>query len=127
MSALRFEQALIYPTHQQEELNEEESLSARNGNRDERWICACSKQRIPDDNNSEDLPRPTAISVGCPEHVAESNVSTAAEFGPGTGSVLFVLFVDVGCTEFQQQQRSVQYIAEQQPIQSVSERQLLDQ
>jgi len=63
--------------------NEEKSLSARNGNRDERWIRAGSRHSVAD-NDSEDLPGPTAISICCPEHVAESNVGTAVELGSAT-------------------------------------------
>ena len=84
MSALRSGQALIKSPHQQEELNEEKSLSARDGTRDERWMGVGSGHSVPDDNDSEDLPGPAAVSVKCSEHDAESNVGTAAEFGSAT-------------------------------------------
>jgi hypothetical protein len=60
-----------------EESNEEESVSARNGTRDERWFRACSRHVNPVANNAEDLPGPNTVPV-C---AADSVDIAAAKFG----------------------------------------------
>ena len=96
MAALRYfvEQAQITQLSR-EESNEEESVSARNGTRDERWFRACSRHVNPVANNAEDFPGPNPIAVGAASSVdiAAAKFGSIAAFHKQPDSV--VVFIDL--------------------------------